>query len=379
MANVNLLRIIKVDGSIMKKLAVKIYVFLVAVLCMAGTRNVYAAASQGVKQVDLVIFSGQSNMAGGGGDALQAPAVPKDHGYEFRCGKVATGMYEIVEPFGIYQDGYLSDPDGIRKGSLVSDFANAYYKNTGVPILALSATRSGSSINYWLSSAVKAELMEKYDLVNSWCEANFITIRHRYVVWLQGETDGMAGMSTEEYEKKLVEVFMPLINKGLDQVFVIPVGHVAGLPAAYETVAAAQMDLCANSPYFTMATDTLRSLPDMYLPDTVHYNQSALNLVGKNSGVTAAVFSKALDMAARYGFNATSGAAASEATAASGTATSGAAATPTQEATPSQTIEAVTTPTPTPVTEAIATPTPTAEAVTTTPTPTPEAATTTTP
>ena len=41
-----------------------------------------AAAPLAVKTVDLVIFAGQSNMSGRGGNAKAAPAVPVDTGYE---------------------------------------------------------------------------------------------------------------------------------------------------------------------------------------------------------------------------------------------------------------------------------------------------------
>ena len=52
--------------------------------------------------VDLVIFAGQSNMSGRGGNAGQAPKVPAGTGYEFRIGTCPAGMYPMSEPFGIY-------------------------------------------------------------------------------------------------------------------------------------------------------------------------------------------------------------------------------------------------------------------------------------
>ena len=275
---------------------------LVCILCAFGTcvilgtaafsKEVKADVGAGLKTVDLVIFAGQSNMAGGGGDAGAAPAVAKDQGYEFRYGKCPTGLYNITEPFGIYQNGYLSDPDGIRKGSLVSAFANTYYKSTGVPVLAFSATRSGSAISYWQAPAVQAELLQKFDLVNAWCTSNHISIRHRYLVWLQGETDAMSGMSTETYEANLATVFNPLFNRGLEQVFVITIGQAAGIPCAYDNIANAQLHLCQTDPRFTLGTDVLRNLPAVYTPDTIHYNQSALNNAGSQAASVAALFSK---------------------------------------------------------------------------------------
>ena len=53
-----------------------------------------------VQTVDLMIFAGQSNMAGNG-DASQAPDVPAGHGYEFRAVTDPTRLYPVEEPFGI--------------------------------------------------------------------------------------------------------------------------------------------------------------------------------------------------------------------------------------------------------------------------------------
>lgn len=256
------------------------------------SQDVKAVENAGLKTVDLVIFAGQSNMAGGGGDASAAPAVPKDQGYEFRYGKAPMGLYNIEEPFGIYQDGFLSDPDGIRKGSLVSAFCNSYYKSTGVPVLAFSATRSGSPISYWQAPAVQAELLQKFDLVNAWCNSNNVVVRRKYLVWLQGETDAMAGMNSATYEANLSTVFNGLFSRGLEQVFVVTIGQAAGVPCAYDNIANAQLSLCAKDPRFSLATDVLRILPAEYTPDTIHYNQKALNTVGTQAASVAALYTK---------------------------------------------------------------------------------------
>ncbi len=247
-----------------------------------------------LKTVDLVIFAGQSNMSGRGGNAKQAPAVPVDKGYEFRIGTCPTGMYPVQEPFGIYSNGYLCDLPALRGGSLVSAFMNTYYKATGVPVLGFSAARGGSSISYWQQPAVRAELMNKYDMIKAWCTANHIYIRHSYVVWLQGETDGVANVDKDTYKIGLRSIFTPLFAKGLEQVFVITIGQYAGLPGTYDKVAAAQIELCAQDPHFTLGSDALRQLPDTYLADGCHYNQAALNIVGNQCGSVAALRSKML-------------------------------------------------------------------------------------
>ena len=245
-----------------------------------------------VKTVDLVIFAGQSNMSGRGGDAKAAPGVAKDTGYEFRIGTCPTGMYPVTEPFGIYANGYLCDLPALRGGSLVSAFMNAYYKGTGVPVLGFSAARGGTSIAFWQTAPVQVELSQRYDMIKAWCTANHIFIRKEYVVWLQGETDGVARVDKATYKAGLQRVFAPLFAKGLDQVFVIPIGQYAGLPGTYDQIIAAQLELCQTDARFSLGSDALRALPATYLTDGCHYNQAALNIVGTQSGAAAALFTK---------------------------------------------------------------------------------------
>ncbi len=259
---------------------------------MAAPTATPTAAPLAVKTVDLVIFAGQSNMSGRGGNAKAAPGVPVDKGYEFRIGTCPTGMYPVTEPFGIYSNGYLCDPPALRGGSLASAFMNAYYKGCGVPVLGFSAARGGSSIAYWQSPAVQAELSNKVDMIKAWCASNHIYIRRIYAVWLQGETDGVANIDKLTYKTGLANVFRPLYAKGLNQVFVITIGQYAGLPGTYDKVIAAELELCAEDPHFSLGSDALRTLPATYLTDGCHYGQAALNLVGSQAGGAAAVYTK---------------------------------------------------------------------------------------
>ena len=247
-----------------------------------------------LRTVDLVIFAGQSNMSGRGGNAKAAPGVAADTGYEFRIGTCPTGLYPVTEPFGIYSNGYLCDPPALRSGSLVSAFMNSYYRGCGVPAMGFSAARGGSSIGYWQSAPVQAELVSKYDTICAWCSANHVFIRRKYVVWLQGETDGVANISKEAYRAGLVNVFSSLFAKGLEQVFIIPIGQYVGLPGTYDKVRAADMELCASDARFTLGSDALGQLPPTYIPDGCHYNQSALNMAGSQCGSVAAQRSKAM-------------------------------------------------------------------------------------
>lgn len=264
----------------------------VCCICAVGvnTVNVFAEENQALLTVDLVIFAGQSNMSGVGGDVKQTPAVPHGCGYEYRNGKDPAGLYEITEPFGLSANGYLSDPDGVRNGTLVSSFANHYFGATGVPVLAFSAARGGTGMDFWTNVQVKNELFMKYQNIKYWCESNHVKIRRQYVVWLQGESDAIAGMSGSDYQNNLKDVFSAVLADGIEQIFIITPGQLDMVPDFYGEIVKAQKELCNTSPYFTLATDSLYTLPNTYLVDGIHYNQGALNLVGAQAATAASMY-----------------------------------------------------------------------------------------
>lgn len=92
----------------------------------------------GGKVIDLVIFAGQSNMVGKSIKDDVLFEVPNRSGFElrFNSDNKAVGVK------------YLKDSIDLDT-SLIPAFANAYYNNTGVPIVAVQAAISGSKIEDW--------------------------------------------------------------------------------------------------------------------------------------------------------------------------------------------------------------------------------------
>lgn len=241
-----------------------------------------------VMTVDIVIFAGQSNMSGTGGNAALAPAVPNGQGYEFRPMSDMSGLHQIVEPFGAKEGGWLSEPAVRKKGSLVSSFANTYYAKCGVPIVAVPASRGDTTAGYFASAPVKAELYARLINTKTYLESNHIKVRRAFAVWLQGESDAMKGTSAADYKESVSSAFQPLFAAGLDQVYVITPGHARGNIFDYSSIINAQKELCTSSDLFTLASTTLTTLPDAYLSDEVHYNQTALNMIGAEAASVAA-------------------------------------------------------------------------------------------
>lgn len=241
--------------------------------------------------VDLIIFAGQSNMSGNGGNAALAPVVPAGQGYEYRPATAPNALFPIIEPFGRYERGYISDVPEYQNGTLVSAFVTTYYSKTGVPVVAVPATHGGTDSSYWANEKTKADLLSRFVKAKSYLEKNNFKVRRKYLVFLQGESDAVKGVSAFDYKNNLTSAFQPLFANGLDQVFIITPGYAIDGLYSYNDVFAAQLDLCNSSDLFTIGSTLLHKLPpSAYLADAVHYNQNGLNMVGSNAGANAAAY-----------------------------------------------------------------------------------------
>lgn len=241
--------------------------------------------------VDLIIFAGQSNMSGNGGNAALAPVVPAGQGYEYRPVSAPNALFPLVEPFGRNERGYISDAPQYQNGTLVSAFVTSYYSKTGVPVVAVPATHGGTDSGYWANDATKADLLSRFIKAKTYLEKNNFTVRHKYLIFLQGESDAVKGVSDFDYKNNLTSAFQPLFANGLEQVFIITPGYAIDGLYSYNDVVAAQIDLCNSSDLFSIGSTLLHKLPpNAYLADAVHYNQTGLNMVGSNAGANVAAY-----------------------------------------------------------------------------------------
>ena len=107
-------------------------IFLLSALCclLLVCVNIYQQKTW--RSMDLIIFMGQSNMSGAGGDASAAPKLTEGAGYEYRAVTDPDTLHVLAEPFGEKENrGALDDTELLeRKGSLVTSFVNAYYEQT---------------------------------------------------------------------------------------------------------------------------------------------------------------------------------------------------------------------------------------------------------
>lgn len=246
---------------------------------------------------DLFLFAGQSNMAGRGITNARfpdpAPTVSPEAGAEFRAVSDPDRLYPITEPFGVLENNPqgIYEP-GMKTGSMVSSFVNTYYCKTGIPVLGVSASKGGSSILEWLpGTPYFQDLCERYRKCLAYTDAHEITVRSRYLLWCQGETDGDHKMSGEEYIRHFSEFWTALKTLGITHCYLIQIGHfnpyLAGPEAEfhdYTEIMAAQYSIPKRFSDVTLVSEKFKTMLHRGLmKDTFHYYQAAYNEVGEDA------------------------------------------------------------------------------------------------
>lgn len=244
--------------------------------------------------VDLIMFMGQSNMAGRG-TAAEAPAISEQCGREFRAVSDPSKLYRIAEPFGKNEnraDG-INEP-GMKTGSLVSAFAAAYYSFAKIPLIGVSASKGGSSINEWQpDGCLFYDALARYKAALTYLTGSGYEIRRKVMVWCQGETDGDYDMPGDEYKAKLKIMLEALFTNGIENCFIIRIGNNRNLPHKYDVIKKAQTEFCEEFEKAILVSTKFEEMAAKGLmKDTYHYRQAAYNAVGEEAGKNTALFIK---------------------------------------------------------------------------------------
>ena len=284
----------------MKKKALLWIIIVIAVLLLVAGIFLYVRMLR--KRVDIVIFMGQSNIAGRGMTSQQwteaAPAVTEGAGWEYRAISDPSKLYPIEEPFGVHENlnGYIDD--GSKKtGSLVSAFINAYYAGNGkVPTVAVSASKGGTAIAGWSGNgAYLFDALHRLKSAQDFVAQSDKTVRHIYAVWCQGETDADIHTSKEEYVNGFTNMVAQLKKAGVEKVLMISIGHINddSQRDLYEEMIVWQAELAAQNPDVVMVSDDFVTMRERGLmKDIFHYYQAGYNECGEIAGKNAALYAR---------------------------------------------------------------------------------------
>ena len=181
------------------------------------------------QKIDLIVFAGQSNMSGRG-DARMAVQCADKAGYEYKAVSQPGKLLPIQEPFGLGEDreGAISDrtEDGgtKRTGSMVSAVADTYHARTGRTIVGVSASIGGSNTVEW-KQVYLADALERLERAKAFLLENHFQIENLFVVWCQGESDGDAKRTAEDYMANTKEIFRAFQAHGAEKCFLVQIGH----------------------------------------------------------------------------------------------------------------------------------------------------------
>lgn len=252
-----------------------------------------------LKEADLILFMGQSNMSGAGGNAAEAPELIRGAGYEYKAITQPDALCVLKEPFGEleHKEGFLDDsPFLTRGGSLVTAFVNAYYQQTKERVIAVSASRGSaqiSSFNRYLAE----DVIERLEGAKTVMTEQGVNIRHIYMVWFQGETDAYVGTTSDEYVGGMQKLLFTLQPYGVEKCFVIQIGNVVMDGETIDTsyIQTVQENLCAGDENFILVSTLPKQISEPpYMEDQIHFTQAGLNLIGEDAGTAAGKYVKSL-------------------------------------------------------------------------------------
>lgn len=248
------------------------------------------------KTVDLILFAGQSNMYGTGGDYALAPSVPDGEAYEY---DIMTGSKKTMlmkEPFGrgTQKSNWFSYGYGFSsQGTIASAFCINYFKQTKTPVVGVFAAWGGISTDTWLEKNYMKDSVNRLKEAKKYLKKKNIKIRNIYVVWYQGETDGMMGVTQEKYIQNMKTIMKKYKAAGAKQMFVIQIGHHQYDGNVMKNIQAAQVKLCQKNKDFTLATKVAPTLEKgNYHADALHINQYGLNKIGYDAGKNVGKYAK---------------------------------------------------------------------------------------
>jgi len=203
-------------------------------------------------EVDLIVFSGQSNMQGQteslSGDLTETPAA-----YEYK--HLAGGNYEPVRhPCGEnYENAsLLAAHQGF--GSLPPCFAREYTSLGKIP-LVVHAAKGATTISEWQPETQRyADFIAKVNGATQNIAKIQKKINHNIMLWCQGESDGICGTSKTAY-KQMFLTFWEAVKRDtpLTACYIIRISAFSDIEKD-AVIMAAQEELSREQPDIFMLT-----------------------------------------------------------------------------------------------------------------------------
>ena len=258
-----------------------------------------------MKTVDILIFSGQSNMQGQ--SERLSESLPVQGAWEYRY--LSDTLIPLQNPVGenIRNDGskgedvtpatdipaWLSEhalgASCYGHTNLVPAFCRAYIRESGRQVIAVHAAKGSTCIAQWLPGTDGYRALVKKSCAAIACaRREGYAIGGVYLVWLQGESDALRSTTTQVYADSLVTLSDALHGEiGLDAFGIICVGRFAR-DERDNAIIEAQVEICRAREDFLMlcaAAPTMHTNAAYMNPYVAgHYSAEGLEHLGKAAG-----------------------------------------------------------------------------------------------
>jgi hypothetical protein len=172
---------------------------------------------------------------------------------------------------------------------MVSALCEAYFSLTNTPIVAVSCSMGGTDIAFWHPDKPPIQdAITRLKAAERFLSEHGYLIRHRFMVWCQGEQDGFNGLPGKEYITRLNAIITRMKTSGVEKCFVIQIGHQRDNDS-FDQIIAAQETLCRENPDAVMASVKFVGMREL-MKDSCHFAQQGYNITGADAGLNMARF-----------------------------------------------------------------------------------------
>lgn len=253
------------------------------------------------KTIDLVLFQGQSNMAGMA-TIPEEPDLVCEYGWQFHHANYKNGVTDsilipIADGFGsgdcYYDTDYSADVNGgVHNAGLQLSFACRYFELNKVPIVGVSCSYPGMNSNKFIPTSTdvnpnwNVQTNTKMKDAIAYLEAQGYTIRRKYAMYLQGESDGDESFTANKHKSNLRAIFDSFVsNWGCEKVILVRIGNSndSSNYDKYRTILQAQNELVYENDDILMGSLKASTFRDRGLmSDAWHYTLKGYRELGND-------------------------------------------------------------------------------------------------
>ncbi len=252
--------------------------------------------------MDVIIFSGQSNMQGQSECLSEHDVVTNAYEYKWLSDEFVPLQNPVGENITYSMERgqditpQTNIPSWLKEHALgaacygntnlVPSFCKAYTETTKRQVLAVHAAKGSTKISEWLPGTPIYDVLVR----KARGAIKKVTPERIFFVWLQGESDAVESVPKDDYKESL-HVLCDALKADLeiDRFGIIRVGRFANDDRDMEIISA-QDEICREDENFVMLTDIATELNQKseYMNPHIkgHYSAKGLELLGSAAAKT---------------------------------------------------------------------------------------------